>query len=121
MQAVLNNDLEGFKQIMAEQNAARAEMSEAQRREEEYQRLLMTADPFDPVAQAKIAEYIRQKNVEENYVNAVEHNPESFARVTMLYVNTTVNGVKMKGKPKKAKGGNGVLFVSHRCGCSVCG
>lgn len=66
------------------------------RREEEYQRLLANADPFDPEAQRKIAEYIRQKNVEENFVNAIEHNPEAFASVSMLYIDCEVNGKKMK-------------------------
>ena len=40
--------------------------------------------------QARIAEYIRQKNVEENYESAMEFNPEVFAQVTMLYVNMDV-------------------------------
>jgi len=40
--------------------------------------------------QARIAEYIRQKNVEENYEAAMEFNPEVFAQVTMLYVTMDV-------------------------------
>ena len=40
--------------------------------------------------QARIAEHIRQKNVEENYETAWEYNPEVFASVTMLYVNMEV-------------------------------
>ena len=40
--------------------------------------------------QARIAEYIRQKNIEENYESAMEFNPEVFASVTMLYVNMDV-------------------------------
>jgi DNA damage-inducible protein 1 len=73
-----------------------SENKKLDRREEEYQRLLASADPFDPEAQRKIAEYIRQKNVEENYVNALEHNPEAFASVSMLYIDCEVNGKKMK-------------------------
>lgn len=116
LQAVLSNDLERFKTLLAEQSAMRARSDDYERREREHQHLLMTADPFDPVAQEKIQarnacanahvgsfadaaqEYIRQKNVEQNYLNAMEHNPESFARVTMLYVPCTVNGIKMKGE-----------------------
>lgn len=40
--------------------------------------------------QARIAEYIRKKNIEENYESAMEFNPEVFASVTMLYVNMDV-------------------------------
>ena len=96
LEAVLSNNLERFKRILEETTRNNARAGEAERREEEYQRLLASADPFDPVAQGKIAEYIRQKNVEENYVSAIEHNPESFASVAMLYIDCFVNGVKMK-------------------------
>ena len=40
--------------------------------------------------QARIAEYIQQKNIEENFESAMEFNPEVFASVTMLYVNMDV-------------------------------
>lgn len=40
--------------------------------------------------QARIADYIRQQNIEENYESAMEFNPEVFASVTMLYVNMDV-------------------------------
>lgn len=42
------------------------------------------------IMQTRIAEYIRQKNVEENFESAMEFNPEVFAQVTMLYVNMDV-------------------------------
>lgn len=57
---------------------------------------LLNADPFDPEAQKKIAELMRQQAVEENMEHAFEHSPEAFAEVVMLYVNLTVNGVPMK-------------------------
>lgn len=40
--------------------------------------------------QARIAEYIQQKNIKENFESAMEFNPEVFASVTMLYVNMDV-------------------------------
>ena len=46
--------------------------------------------PCEVHLQARIAEYIRQKNIEENYESAMEFNPEVFASVTMLYVNMDV-------------------------------
>ncbi len=51
---------------------------------------LLSADPFDMEAQAKIAERIRQQQVEENYQTAYEHTPEVFSQVTMLYVDMEV-------------------------------
>lgn len=56
----------------------------------------VAANPFDAEAQAKIEEIIREENVAANYENAMEHNPEVFGSVTMLYVDSVVNGVPMK-------------------------
>ena len=52
---------------------------------------LLSADPFDPEVQTRIAERIRQAQVEENYQNAYEYMPESFSQVTMLYVDMEVS------------------------------
>ena len=57
---------------------------------------LLNADPFDPEAQKKIAELLRKQAVEDSLEHAMEHTPEAFAEVVMLYVNLTVNGVPMK-------------------------
>lgn len=52
---------------------------------------LEDADPFDIEAQKRIEDAIRMQQIEQNMQMAIEHNPEVFARVTMLYVPIEVN------------------------------
>eukprot|EP00887_Chlorella_sp_A99_P005195 scaffold1.g5195.t1 len=53
-------------------------------------------DPFNPEVQRKLEEAIQAKNVAENFEFALEHNPEAFSSVCMLYVNVEVNGFPIK-------------------------
>ena len=57
---------------------------------------MINANPLDPRYQAKIAQEIQRKNIEENMEAAIEYTPESFSRVVMLYLEIRVNGVAVK-------------------------
>lgn len=91
-QAILGGDVETFQNLLREQHIQKLEL---QRRQQE-ELALLNADPFDADSQRKIEEAIRQKNIDENWEAALEHNPEAFARVIMLYVDMAVNGVPIK-------------------------
>jgi DNA damage-inducible protein 1 len=53
-------------------------------------------DPLDPEYQKKMYEAIQQQNILENFNHAMEHSPEVFGQVDMLYVDMSVNGEPVK-------------------------
>ncbi|CAD6891895.1 unnamed protein product [Tilletia controversa] len=82
-----------FLQVL-EAERARTNTAQLSRAQAEHE--LATADEFDLEAQRKIEEAIRQERVMENLEHAMEFSPESFGRVTMLYVDSEVNGTPVK-------------------------
>jgi hypothetical protein len=57
---------------------------------------------------------IRLEKVEENLQSAMENLPESFGRVTMLYVNLHINGTAVSDKLKLCSYLCTVCFGCHR-------
>lgn len=53
-------------------------------------------DPDSEEGQKFILDAIRQQAINENFESALEHNPEVFGSVTMLFVDVEVNGHKIK-------------------------
>jgi len=71
------------------------EMQERKRKElEEIQ--FINDNPFDIEAQRKIENAIKKENVNRNYEYALEHHPEFFGDITMLYINCEMNNHPLK-------------------------
>ena len=91
-EAMAKDDFTEFSRLLKVQLKAQMD-----RRFEKQQAIMrLNQNPFDVAAQAKIEEIIREENVEQNREAAMEHNPEAFASVHMLYIECKVNGVPMK-------------------------
>eukprot|EP00466_Bigelowiella_natans_P015984 jgi/Bigna1/67903/fgenesh1_pg.4_\ len=80
--AVMSNNTFMLEQYFIEQRRAR----EAAKRKEDMEISRLQANPLDPDSQKRIQEIIREKNIRENMERAIEHNPESFGSVIMLYI-----------------------------------
>jgi len=86
------NDPPRFAELLRQ---TRSRQAEAQR-ETDHEISRLNSDPYDIEAQRKIEEAIRQQAVLENMEHALEYSPESFGRVTMLYIPVEVNGTPVK-------------------------
>lgn len=70
--AVRSNNVEEFQKQLRD---LAAEHKKAAEEEERFLRLA-AEDPLNPEVQARLEKAIQQKNVAENFENALEHNPE---------------------------------------------
>uniref|UniRef100_A0A7N0VFQ8 Ubiquitin-like domain-containing protein n=1 Tax=Kalanchoe fedtschenkoi TaxID=63787 RepID=A0A7N0VFQ8_KALFE len=91
-QVILGNNLNKLQEVLRARHQHRSDL----KRQQDEELALLYADPFDVEAQKKIEAAIRQKGIDENWAAALEHNPEAFARVIMLYVDMEVNGIPLK-------------------------
>ena len=87
--AVTSGDVNRFTALLERQSRAVSDRNMEQIR-------LLNADHLDPNAQGRIAENIRLENVQVNLDTAIEHNPEAFGVVVMLYIECRVNGRLVK-------------------------
>lgn len=87
-QAALNNDIFAIQQWQYQER----QKWQTKIAQENQRRVQLSANPLDSSAQARIMEEIRQQNVQQNYGTAVEHMPEAFARVAMLYIPVKIEG-----------------------------
>jgi DNA damage-inducible protein 1 len=88
-EAVLADDRTMLIAILEERTRANMEKEEAENRRIDE----LNKDPYSAAAQAEIEKRIHDENVGKNYADAVEHIPESFGRVVMLYIPCLVNGI----------------------------
>jgi len=90
--AAAQNDPARFAVLLRQQRERHEQAELARQREIST----LNADPYDVDAQRKIEEAIRMEAVMENLEHAMEYSPESFGRVTMLYIPVEVNGFPVK-------------------------
>ncbi|KAJ2718824.1 DNA damage-inducible protein 1, partial [Coemansia sp. Benny D115] len=72
----------------------------------------LEADPFNIESQRRIEEMIQEENIMRNMETALELNPESFATVTMLFIDVIVNGTPIKAL---VDSGAQATVMSHSC------
>nr|KAG5700212.1 hypothetical protein BaRGS_011055 [Batillaria attramentaria] len=86
---MLSGDIEKFVKVFREQQQERMRI--------EQERLaLLSADPFDPDVQKKIAEEIRMKMWRRTWRQPLSTRLRALGQVTMLYIDCMVNGHPVK-------------------------
>ena len=95
-EAIEDSDPSKVREVMMKQEFASAmRRTEADLVRRNLRQRLMD-NPMDIEAQRQLEHIIQQENIQQNMNLALEHSPESFTHVTMLYINCEVNGVPVK-------------------------
>ena len=91
-EAIQSDNVAALRQYQMEQ-----QMNQYMGRRNEYLEIQrLNNDPTNPEAQRAIMERIRNEQVEQNRQLAMEHSPESFTRVLMLYVPLRVQNTEIQ-------------------------
>ena len=91
-EAIQSDNVAALRQYQMEQ-----QMNQYMGRRNEYLEIQrLNNDPTNPEAQRAIMERIRNEQVEQNGQLAMEHSPESFTRVLMLYVPLRVQNTEIQ-------------------------
>ncbi|KAK4469134.1 hypothetical protein MN116_006717 [Schistosoma mekongi] len=87
--AAVINDPVAFKRVFeSQQTSARLHREELER--------LMSADALNPAVQERIAELIKQNNIDMQMESALEYYPETFGQVSMLFINCKIRDQNIK-------------------------
>jgi len=85
--AAVKDDIDVVRNILT---AIKERKKARQAREQEISERLRK-NPMDPEAQRMVEDDIRSANAEKNRQYAMDHHPEAFVRVDMLYIDCSVN------------------------------
>jgi DNA damage-inducible protein 1 len=87
--ALAAGDYDAFKRGIAAHEAHERHL----KAEEQARISRIMADPMSEEAQALIFQQLQEEQAQRNMIEAMEHNPEAFASVSMLYIDAAVNQV----------------------------
>lgn len=91
-EAVLNDDPQPLMALIRRDTLSK---QEKQKKEQERRQAILN-DPMNPEHQKMIEMEIAQKQINDQFHYAHENMPETFARVTMLYIDCTINKTKIQ-------------------------
>lgn len=87
--ALATRNYDAFKSGIAAHEARQRQI----KAEEQARVARIMADPMSEEAQTLMFQQLQSEQVERNMMEAMEHNPEAFASVSMLYIDAAVNQV----------------------------